>query len=307
MICVVLVVILLFLLWKIADMRRAAREIREGLAEKLEMQTNTLLMIDSRDKSMRQLADALNRQLCCLRTLRWQYEQGNMALQETITNISHDIRTPLTALYGYLELLEQEEKSESAERYLGIIKNRTEALRGLTEELFTYVKAVPAMQTGEASDMARALYKRDAGKGYENVVINNVLEESVVSFYGVLTMRRITPQITMPTTQVVRRLNPSALLRIFENILQNAVKYSDGDLEIMLSKDGEIRFSNHAAALDTIQVGRLFEKFYTVENAEHATGLGLSIARLLTEQMGGRITAQYTDEVFTIKVVFPVL
>ncbi|MDE7259453.1 MAG: sensor histidine kinase, partial [Lachnospiraceae bacterium] len=143
-ICGVLLSIILLLIWKIGAMRQAAREIREGLTEKLDTETNTLITIDSQDQAMRGLADAINTQLRRLRAQRQRYEQGNMALKETITNVSHDIRTPLTAIYGYLELLEKEEKSEAAEKYLEIIKNRTEALKDLTEELFVYAASVPA-------------------------------------------------------------------------------------------------------------------------------------------------------------------
>ena len=166
-----------------------------------------------------------------------------------------------------------------------------------------YAVAVPAGGMSDARNATQASFSKRA---YEGVELNRVLEESISAYYGALTMRQITPQISMPEKKVIRRLNPAALSRIFENVLNNAVKYSDGDLKIILSEDGEIEFSNHAAALDEIQVGRLFERFYTVENGEHATGLGLSIARLLTEQMGGSIRAQYEGGVLAIRVEFPV-
>ena len=300
-ICGVLLCIILLLIWKIGAMRQAAREIREGLTEKLDTETNTLITIDSQDRAMRGLADAINTQLRRLRAQRQRYEQGNMALQETITNVSHDIRTPLAAIYGYLELLEKEEKSEAAEKYLAIIKNRTEALKDLTEELLVYAAAVPAEERSYGRKVTEVSFRE---KAWEDVDLNRVLEESIAAYYGALKVRQITPQITMPEKKVVRRLNAAALSRIFENVLNNAVKYSDGDLKIMMSEDGEIEFSNHAAALGEVQVGRLFERFYTVENGEHATGLGLSIARLLTEQMGGSIKAQYADGVLIIRVNF---
>lgn len=304
-ICGVLVVLLLLLSWKIMTVRRAAREIRQGMTEKLEAETNTLLTIDSRDRDMRALADTLNAQLRRLYAQRQKYEQGNLALQENITGISHDIRTPLTAICGYLELLEGEDHSAAAQRYLAIIKERTESLKRLTEELLVYAVALPAGDMEEIENMTSVSRERQQNKTYEETVLNRVLEESISAYYGALKAREITPQITMPETEVIRRVIPGALSRVFENILGNAVKYSDGDLHICLHENGAITFANHAAALDAVQVGKLFDRFYTVENAGQSTGLGLAIARLLTEQMGGRITAQYADGVLTICVMFP--
>lgn len=93
--------------------------------------------------------------------------------------------------------------------------------------------------------------------------------------------------------------------RIIENIINNAIKYSDGDLYITLNEHGEVLFANHALSLDAVQTGRLFDRFYTVENAKTATGLGLAIAKQLTEQMGGSITAWYEDGMLYLKLTFP--
>lgn len=300
-ICGVLMVVLLLLIWKVGSMRSAAREIRDGLAEKLETETNTLLTIDSQDRTMRELADTINVELRRLRAQRHKYEQGNLALREAIVNVSHDIRTPLTAIYGYLELLDGEEKSEAAQRYLKVMKERSEALKRLTEELFAYAVAVPAEY---ADDMTRVSYREQHDQTCGDVVLNRVLEESIAAFYGAFKKRKITPQIIMPDVEVVCRGKSVVLARIFENILGNVVKYSDGDLTVRLTLQGEVMFQNHAAALDEIQVGRLFDRFYTVENTEYSTGLGLSIAKLLTEQMGGSIKAKYEDGMFTICAIF---
>ena len=109
----------------------------------------------------------------------------------------------------------------------------------------------------------------------------------------------------MPEQAVIRKLDAAATRRVLENILSNAVKYSDGDLCVSLTVQGKVTFTNHAANLGSVQVERLFDRFYTVETARHASGLGLSIAKLLTEQMGGSITANYYDGMLSISVSFP--
>ena len=129
----------------------------------------------------------------------------------------------------------------------------------------------------------------------EPVCLNDVLEQSLAGFYGALSARGITPEIRMPEQAVARQLDTAALRRVFDNILSNAVKYADGDLAVSLLPDGTVTFSNSAPSLSRVQAERLFDRFYTVETARDATGLGLSIARLLVEKMGGVITASYEN------------
>lgn len=284
----ILVLLILGLLFKIHMLRKAAGEIADGFADRLVTDTNTLIGISGRDRQMRRLADAVNEQLRRLRAEHHRFCQGDAELKGAVTNLSHDLRTPLTAICGYLDLLEKEKKSEAAKRYIDIIRNRSQLLVSMTEELFQY----------------SVLLSRENNAPGEPVVLNQVLEESIAAAYTVLTERNITPRIRMPREKVVRMLDASALSRVFSNLLQNAVKYSDGDLEITLESTGEIVFANRAPGLDEIQVGRLFDRFFTVESARKSTGLGLAIARSLVEQMGGSISAEYTDDRLHIWIFF---
>ncbi len=283
-----LIFVIILLLIKIHLLQKSAQEIEDSFSEKLMTDSNTLIDISSRDKYMRHLAAEINIQLRQLQTERRKFQKGDLELKNAITNISHDLRTPLTAIYGYLDLLEQEEKSETVNRYIAVIRNRTEMLKQLTEELFRY----------------SVILASEEDLNLEPVVINNVLEESISSFYTILKEKKISPKITIPQKKVIRNLDRSALSRILANLLNNAVKYSDGDLEITLSENGEIRFRNHASNLTEIEVGKLFDRFYTVNNARNSTGLGLSISKTLTEKMNGTISAKYSHEVLTIFMMF---
>jgi hypothetical protein len=282
-----LLLIIIALCIKIYLLQKAATEIEEAFADRLITDTNTLIAISSRDKHMRKLANAINIQLRKLREERHRFVQGDSELKNAVTNISHDLRTPLTAICGYLELLEQEEKSEKVERYIEIIADRTEVLKQLTEELFRYSVIITT-----------------EGHEKEQVVINTVLEESIAAFYAALKEKEITPNIHMPERKVSRYLDRSALARVFSNLLNNAMKYSDGDLDIILSETGEITFSNMAHGLNEVQVGKLFDRFYTVEAARKSTGLGLAIARTLVEQMNGKISATYENDRLSICILF---
>lgn len=114
----------------------------------------------------------------------------------------------------------------------------------------------------------------------------------------------IQPQIKLPQEPVHRELDINAVNRIFSNIISNALKYTDGDLSVMMTKDCCITFTNTAKNLNAVTVGRLFDRFYTVEVNRNSTGLGLSIARILTERMGGSISAQYRDNKLHITIQF---
>ena len=161
MLCIIIGILLLFLfalLAKIYFLCKSAQEITEAFRDRLTVDTNTLISISTRDRFMRKLAADINTQLRQLRKERHRYQQGDLELKEAITNISHDLRTPLTAINGYLDLLEREEMSETVRRYVLQIQNRTEVLKKLTEELFRY-SIVSSLQElkPERMDMVRAL------------------------------------------------------------------------------------------------------------------------------------------------------
>ena len=277
------------LLLKWLCLRASLREISRELAEKLQTDTNTLISLSSGDRAVRRLAAQIDRQLQALRRERLRLQQGDAELKGAITNISHDLRTPLTAICGYLELLEQEEHSEKSRRYLAVIRERSQAMRDLTEELFRY-----SMATAAAEELS-----------LQPVSVKDVLEQSLAGFYGSLTEKGISPQIQLPEGPVIRRMDAVALRRVFDNLLNNALKYSDGDLQVTLTEAGEAVFSNAAGRLDCVQTQRLFDRFYTVEAARGSTGLGLSIARMLVEKMGGWIGAEYRAGRLWIRVQLP--
>ena len=286
LICGALALAVLVLLVRLFLLRRSLDEIVQQLGERLSQDTNSPIFLSTRDAHARKLASELNVQLKELRRQRQKFQQGDMELKNAVTNISHDLRTPLTAIRGYLDLMERDDGG--ARRYLDQIENRVEAMTRLTEELFRYSLAA------DQPELVR-----------EDVDLRRILEESLVSFYAAMGQRGITPEISLPEAPVVRTLDPSAVSRIFGNIISNALKYSGGGLTAALDQAGTVTFSNPARSLDPVTTAQLFDRFYTVETGQGSTGLGLSIARLLTERMGGRIQADYRAETLYITVSFP--
>ena len=283
----ILIAVIIAMAGKIYLLRKSAREIAEAFRDRLMTDTNTLIDISSGDREMRRLASEINGELRRLRAERLRYQNGDRELKEAVTGISHDLRTPLTAISGYLDLLDGEDKSENAARYIGEIRGRAESMRMLTEELFRY-----------------SVITSESELKFENIDLRGLLEETLISFYGELQKRGITPEINLPDAPVIRSLDRMAASRIIENIVGNAVKYSDGDLAVTLTEEGEMRFSNSAHALSEVDVGRLFDRFFTVNTARGSTGLGLSVAKHLTVRMGGDISAGLLGGVLTITVSF---
>ena len=204
LLCGGLAAVIAVLLVKLWLLRRSLDEIAGQLGERLSQDTNNPIFLSTRDPHARKLAAELNTQLKELRRQRQKFRQGDMELKNAVTNISHDLRTPLTAIRGYLDLLEREDLPEDALRYLEQIENRMEAMTRLTEELFRY---------SLAADLPQLVL--------EETDLRRVLEESLVSFYANLGQRGIVPQIALPEEPVIRRLDPSAASRSFGNIIIN--------------------------------------------------------------------------------------
>lgn len=289
LLCGALAVLALSLWVRTRLLRHSLDDIAAQMEERLGSDTNNPIFLSTRDPHACKLAGALNVQLKELRRQRQRYENGDRELKEAVTNVSHDLRTPLTAMCGYLELLSKGDKTPDQARYLALIADRAEAMGRMTQELLRCT--VAASLEDELS--------------WEAVDLNAAVEEAVASFYGALAEGGVTPTVTLPEGRVVRELDRAALARVLGNLLSNALKYSAGDLEIALAQDGTVTLSNAAPGLDEVQVGRLFHRFYTVETGRGSTGLGLSIARSLTERMGGTISARYEAGRLTVELHFP--
>lgn len=286
LLCGILAVLALALCVRLYLLQKSLDDITDQLGELLSADTNNPIFLSSRDPHARKMAAKLNAQLRELRRQRRKYENGDRELKEAVTNVSHDLRTPLTAICGYLELLERRDPDPDTARYLALIGERAETMKRLTEELLRYSVAAGG----------------ENGLKLEPVDLNEAVEEAVASFYGALTQRGIVPAVTLPAERVVQTLDRAALSRVLGNLLSNALKYSGGDLDVRLDPDGTVTLANTAPGLDEVQVGRLFDRYYTVQTAHGSTGLGLSIARALTERMGGTVSAHIRDGRLAIRL-----
>ncbi len=286
---IVCLIIIVFLVMKIIAMRLSLKEMKEDYEERSRIHTNTLLTVSSRDRRIRQLASSMNNTLEKLQSAYNRYENGDQEIKKAITNISHDLRTPLTAISGYLELAQRLDKSPELEKYLSVIQGRTDHMKKLTEELFEY----SLMTGGEITE------------DRQEVNINRMLEDCLMNYYPSLKARGISPDIDITEKKIVRYLYPTYVERILNNLMSNALKYSDGDLEIKLSDEGVLSFSNSTDKLSNVDVNKLFDRFFTVETgSRESTGLGLSIVKLFADRMDLRLNATYENGKITIVLDF---
>lgn len=278
-----------YLACRVLAMRATAREIGRAFRSAVQEGSNVPVTVSTSDKAMRELAIQLNVQLDDFRRKRHMFEAGDRRVKEGISNVAHDLRTPLTAIVGYLELLENETDAETASRYVRIIRERAQAMRSLTGELFDWALAA----------------QPDRKEQLVPVRLQDALAESIAVSYPAFNEKGVRPILQFPDTAVVRSADRKSLARIFGNLMTNAIQHGEGDLTITLHPSGRVDFSNAAPGMDPLDVERLFGRFYTVRGGSGSTGLGLSIARMLSEQMNGSMEASLENGVLTVSVLFP--
>ena len=269
-------------------MKNGIKEIEEKFDFVIKSDTNSLITISTNDSNLKNLAKKINLNLKKIRKLEIQYNQENEELKRSITNISHDLRTPLTAIRGYLDLIGDNNLSKKQKDYLSYIDDKTKILITLTEQLFNFSKSLEVYKNIDKQD----------------VVLNNILEETICTFYDLFIQNNIIPRISITKEKIIKRINKDMLKRILENIISNAIKYSDEFLEIKLNKDGTIIFKNRTNNLDKTSVEKIFDRYYTVENARKSNGIGLSIAKQLVELNNGTISAKYDNGYLIIEIFF---
>lgn len=224
--------------------------------------------------------------------VRSEYTHKQHTIEQMITNISHDLRTPLTSAMGYIDLIQHSEIPEEEKiRELEIIEKRLIRLEELINSFFEVSQIISSGKEPEKSEL--------------NLV--SVLEEAIVHYYDDYASHN--RQIILDCSQYKLMLysNYNMLMRIFDNLIGNALKHSDSDLKIKISTGEKIRieFENKVECTD-IDISRIFEEFYTVDTSrtKGSTGLGLAIAKQFMEMLGGQIEANIVGTAFVLFLEF---
>lgn len=289
---ILLLIVIAGALWFL-KYQRQVKDICRQLAFLIKTDSNMLISTDLQTGGLKQLADTLNQFLDMRRSERRAHQEKERMIAEIYTSLSHDIRTPLTSLDGYFQLLEEGGSEEEQAYYIRIIQERIESLKEMLEEMFLFTKL-----------------KND---GYEMALskccANRLVKDTVFSYYDEWKKNGIIPQIDICDERLYFMGNEQGFRRILQNIIKNGLDHGENRIHIQLSTQEEsftLRIGNEVRHPEKIDISRVFDRFYKADEARSKTssGLGLSIAKELAEKMGGELTAGIHGKEFYVQGVF---
>lgn len=275
----------------------------KGISDQLEFledhASRMRITTDIRNRQTLALVERINQHIDNTHKLNLKLRRKELVAQNTITGLSHDIRTPLTSLDGYLQLLKETDDPEKSRQYIEVMQNRVASLTRILDELFTYAK------------LQQDSYTLDL----EPVNLSEILAHNLFSFYEDFHRKGCNPRVVLPDEAVEIRANSIALERIIQNLIKNALVHGTGDIEIKLSisEDGNpqavLKVRNRIPENSSLQQENLFELFYKADPTRQSssTGLGLAIARGLAEKMDTKLTASVKDNYFEAVFRAPVI
>lgn len=263
------------------EIKRATKQLNELNSKK----TKKKIDIAYFDKDFEKLAREINDQIDCTLQAYAEKRRKENELKQAVANISHDIRTPMTSILGYIQFLESDDlSSEKRTEYITIIKSGALRLKVLLEDFFE-------LSLIESEDYPFKM---------EKIKLHHLLLEVLVVFYEQFNQQNLVPVLHIPEEEISIIADPSAVKRVIENLVLNAIKHSSGNVTIRLEKllsSIQLIISNDVSQLSENDIIFLFDRFYKADKtrSEKGTGLGLSIAKSLMLKMHGKLTAELKD------------
>ncbi|MCB2354673.1 sensor histidine kinase [Clostridium estertheticum] len=273
----------LSILYAFREITKDIREIQKDLTQ------NQILHLPIPNRDLEKVLCSFNYTLDEIRKERQNYEKREKGFQKQIENISHDLRTPLTVILGYLKLIKKTDKELNMDKELAealeIIEHKAETMKILVAQFYDFSR----------------LNAGDFGLTLNNVDISRTLKKSLMGNYQILERSHLAIEVNIPEHPIWVMAEDSALVRIFLNLLQNAGRYADSFLRISMKEDDEnvlISFINDTNMLSEDDIPHLFNRFYMQDSSRNqgGTGLGLTVAKLLAEEMGGILKVSIIDK-----------
>ena len=288
-----IIILQFIIMWKY---QRQVKDICRQLTFLMKHGSNLLIQREFDLGGIGMLSDRLNELLELRRKEKRHYQEKEALIADTYTNLSHDIRTPLTSLDGYFQLMEECENVEDQKRYLNIIHERIHSLNEMLEELFMFTK------------LKNESYRLELVP----CCMNRILKETVFSYYDDWVRREIQPDIHITEEQLYIDGNKQGLSRIIQNVIKNGLDHGEKKISIVLEHEQEravLRISNQVIHSEQIDIKYVFDRFYKADAARSktSTGLGLSITREFVKRMNGEIGAKIEKNEFIVEMSFPII
>ena len=287
-----LIAIIIFLITIIIGYKREFRRINKQITENLDEYAN--IKTKFVDKDIENLVASINLIFDSRQKIVAEKNKNEEKIREGISNMSHDLRTPLTSIMGYLQMIKSEKSSEADKKeYMDIVEKRTKSLQQLISSFY---------------DLSR-MEGNEYNFNYKKVNLSSILCENIAVFYNDFRNNNIEPIIEIDENVKDIISDDGAINRIFSNLITNMIKHGESFVKITLRQENDViitEFTNKATGLTAENVDKLFDRFYTVDNSrsDRNTGLGLYITKILVEKLGYNIIAQLDNEILKIKIIW---
>lgn len=290
LIITILCITIVFAISYIFRLKYDLKGVTKVLNEIKDLETNTRLTTKTFNKDVVNLANLINKILDKNKQTILEKELQTREFRQGITNISHDLRTPLTSVKGYLDLLNSTNLSKEKEKlYLDIISKRLNALTELIETFFEYTQIL------EQDKLV-----------LEKVNVTSILKEELAAYYEAFENQNFKTNVNISEDDIFIIGDRNLLIRVFQNLLKNVLVHGDNYFEVYTnSKERRITFKNNGKQIKTLDVSRIFERFYTGDESriENNTGLGLLIVKEILSKMGGEIKASTSQDTISIEIL----
>ena len=284
----IIIVLIAIIIGYKREFKRINKEITNNLDEYVNIKTKSV------DKDVENLVQSINLIFDSKQKVVSEKKKSEDELRASITNMSHDLRTPLTSIMGYLQMIKSEKSSETDKKeYMDIVEKRTKSLQQLISSFY---------------DLSR-IEGNEYNFNYKKVNLSNVLCENIALFYNDFINNSIEPVIEIEEGIKEIISDEGAITRIFSNLIGNMIKHGENFVKITLKQENDViitEFINKATGLTQENVDKLFDRFYTVDNSrsDRNTGLGLYITKILVEKLGHNIKANLKEDNLVISITW---
>lgn len=292
-IIIMLIILCVLLICNTLIQKNKLKNLKQQIDYIYENETNKRITINGECK---EIATSINKLIDKDKKRNIELRRMQKSMKNTLTSISHDIRTPLTSMSGYIQMLEKDNISaEKREEYINVVKGRITVVQNIVEQLFEFLR----------------LENDELMLEKEKISVDDVLRDTLaIYYYDFLNKgKEAEPTIIIPDKTINILGDKNALKRVFSNIIYNSLIHGEKDYKIELKEELdfiEISFSNYTNSIDKKDVEMVFERFFTSDKSKtkQTTGLGLCISKMLVEKMDGNISSSMENNIFKIKIKF---